>query len=148
MDLLGVNFDFSIVPPLWKLCFNEKCPLAKQCLRYAVGEKSPKTKTWGSSVFPAAWQENERCPHFKEIRIIRAAYGFKPLFRNVKVKDAPVLRRKMKSYLGSQSYYYRYNSGEYLLTPDQQKWILDLFRSYGYDEGLDFVGYRELLDFS
>ena len=80
--------------------------------------------------------------------MIHAAYGFTPLFKEVKHKDYTLLRDKMKEYLGSHTTYYRYNSGEHKLTPEQQQWILDLFARYGYTENLTFEHYQDIVDFS
>ena len=75
------------------------------------------------------------------------AYGFKLLFKEVKQKDYTRLREQMKAYLGSHGAYYRYNRGEKLLNPEQQQWIVNLFRTYGYTENLTFEQYREVYDF-
>ncbi|WP_311776577.1 DUF6078 family protein [Parabacteroides merdae] len=36
--------------------------------------------------------------------------------------------------------YYRFHHGERLLTPEQQKWIINLFRRYGYTEECTSTG--------
>ena len=50
-------------------------------------------------------------------------------------------------YLGSRGTYYRYQSGERLLTPEQQQKILQLFTAKGYN-GLSFEHYVETYDFT
>ena len=148
ITLLGISFSFKDVSPMLPLCFCDECPLATDCLSHAIGQQVPHDKTFGRAVYPTAYKNNDRCPHYKKVRAIRAAYGFAPLFREVKLKDAALLRSAMYDYLGSRSYYYRYNSGEYLLTPEQQEWILNLFRRHGYTQGLEFEGYVEKIDLS
>ena len=51
------------------------------------------------------------------------------------------------SYLGGNTTYYRYHNGERLLTPEQQEWIINLFRRHGYTDELRFDEYRDLYDF-
>lgn len=140
-------FDFSSVPPVWQLCFCEGCPRHGECLRFLAGQYAPENLTWGPAIYPAAYK-NGTCSHFKAVRFIKAAYGFKSLFREVKQKDYTPLRDRIKDYLGGHGTYYRYNRGERLLTPEQQQWILDLFNKYGYTENLAFEHYREVIDFT
>lgn len=142
-----VIFDFSSLPPSWRFCFCADCPQHVDCLRFQTGKFVPSDMTWGSAVFPTAYG-NGACSHFKQIRVIHAAYGFRPLFREVKQKDYSLLRNQMKAYLGGHGTYYRYNRGERLLTPEQQDWILRLFAQYGYTEDMHFEHYRDVLDFS
>lgn len=143
----GVFVDIDHVAPSWRFCFCEGCPQHGDCLRFQTGLLVPDSMTCGSAIFPSAFR-NGSCRHFKQIRIIHAAYGFSPLFREVKQKDFTMLRTQMKKYLGGHGTYYRYNRGERLLTPEQQEWILQLFARHGYTENMGFEHYRDVLDFS
>lgn len=98
------------------------------------------------AVYPSALNADE-CEHFKPIRKIHAAYGFKTIFSEVKRKDDKPLRDRMIAYLGSRGAYYRYNSGEKKLTPEQQEWIINLFKSYGYTDNLTFDYFTDIYDF-
>ena len=103
---------------------------------------------WGNAVYPTA-KKGSQCKLYKEIRVINGAYGFKSLFSEVKQKDYTPLRDQIKDYLGGHGTFYRYNSGDKLLTPEQQQWILNLFDSYGYKkEDLAFEHYKDAIDFS
>lgn len=141
------DFDFKEVPPLWMLCFCEGCPHHTGCLRYVAGLHVPDNMPWGQAIYPSAYR-NGNCKYFKEIRTINAAYGFKSLFKDVKQIHSKLLRDMIKEYLGSHGAYYRYNRGERMLTPEQQEWIINLFASYGYTEGIAFEHYKEVIDFS
>lgn len=144
----GISFNFNEIPLSWRFCFCSGCPKHTDCLRYQTGlQIPPKGLTQGFAVFPTAYQHGD-CPHFKKTRVIKAAYGFRSLFREVKEKDGAYLRGRIKYYLGGHGTYYRYNRGEKMLTPEQQQWILNLFAKRGYTEGLSFDHYREMLDFS
>ncbi len=145
IDDIILNFDE--VPTSWALCFCEGCPRHADCLRYVAGRAVPDNLTWGNAVYPTAYRNGD-CRHFRPVRVIHAAYGFRQLFREVKQRDYTPLRERMKAYLGGHGTYYRYNRGERLLTPEQQQWILDLFARYGYTEELAFEHYRDVIDFS
>jgi len=142
-----LSIEFSEVPSRWQLCFCDGCPRHSECLRYAVGQIVPSDLTWGPAIYPTAYQ-NGSCKHFKEVRIVRDACGFKHLFSEVKQKDDTPLREQLKKYLGGHGTYYRYDRGERLLTPEQQQWIIRLFESYGYKDNLTFEHYRNIVDFT
>lgn len=74
------------------------------------------------------------------------AWGFKKLFYDVKQRDASIIRVHLKCYLGSHSKYYRYANGIYKLTPEQQERILNIFKRYGYTQGLEFDHYEDTPD--
>ena len=143
----GTIFNFDEVPPSWRFCFCNECPKHDDCLRYQTGLCLPDDRTWGNAVYPTAYRNGD-CQHFKQIRLIHAAYGFETLFSNVKQKDYTPLRELLKNYLGGHGTYYRYNRGERVLTPEQQEWIVRLFARHGYTEGIQFDHYRDMLDFS
>ena len=141
------TFDFSEVPPSWPLCFCDECPRHDECLHFLAGQYAPDRLTWGPAVYPMACH-NRTCPHFKETRVIRAAYGFKPLYRHVLHEDYQTLRGQIMAYLGSYRTYYRYNKGERKLTPEQQEHILGLVRRYVDDDDLHFEHYQDIVDFT
>lgn len=140
-----VFFDFSKVSPMTALCFNEQCGRKQECMRYMVGQQIPKDHERGLSIYPNALHEGS-CKHFREFRVIEAAYGFGDIFANVATKHAPEMRRKMEHYLGGHGTYYRYKNGERPLSPEQQEWIRSLFESYGYDRNVEFCNYKQEVD--
>lgn len=141
------TFDFSEVPPSWQLCFCDECPRQDECLHFLAGQYAPDNLTWGPAIYPSAYKKGD-CMHFKETKVIRAAYGFKPLFAEVKQKDYQKLRSQMMKYLGSYRTYYRYNSGERKLTPEQQEHIIGFFHRLGYTDELQFAHYQDVIDFT
>ncbi len=134
------------IPPSFIRCFDEKCPHAAVCSRYLAGRFIPEGRTAGPAVWPSA-RQGDRCVLLRPTRVIRAAYGFKGLFEEVKHMHASLLRRLVKNYLGGNSAYYRFHHGERMLTPEQQEWIIALFRSYGYTGEVRFDHYQERYDF-
>lgn len=135
------------IPPTYSRCFLADCPLAETCLRHQAGLCLNADISQGFSVFPNARTETG-CKHFQPIRLIRAAWGFDAIFAEVKSKDETILRNQIKDYLGDHSAYYRYHNGKRKLTPQQQEWIINLFRKYGYQDPLEFDHYTEIYDFS
>ncbi|QAR31708.1 hypothetical protein EQP59_10345 [Ornithobacterium rhinotracheale] len=135
------------IPASYTRCFQQECPKASHCLRFLAGKQIPNAQLSGQAVYPTA-RQGDTCKMFRQVRIIRAAYGFKSLFAEVKRKDSTDLRRSIIAYLGGESAYYRYHRGDRWLTPEQQEWIFEHLRKQGYTEQLQFDVYQEMYDFS
>lgn len=136
------------IPSTFQLCFNDSCPRSAECLRHRAGTTLTADRQWGPAVYPTALQADGACRWFKQVRVMHGAWGFDTLFADVKRRDDTPLRSALKNYLGGNGTYYLYHNGKKLLTPEQQEWILNLFRSYGYTENLTFDGYRDEYDFN
>ena len=141
-------FDHNLVPHHYWLCYVERCPQKYNCMRHKACSVMTDTLTHHPCVLPTAIADGRACPYFKPVRVMRGAWGFNTIFKEVKQKDYTLLRELMKQYLGGHGTYYRYNRGERLLTPEQQEWILQLFARYGYRENLTFEHYKDVVDFS
>lgn len=144
---MNPTIDPEKVPATYARCFLSNCPLSDRCLRHLAGQHLLPNQQIGPAVYPTALN-GDTCSMFREKRYIRAAYGFKTLFKDVKLKDSNPLREALYQYLGSITTYYRYQRGERMLTPEQQQWILTLFASKGYTDQLSFEHYVDTYDFS
>lgn len=134
-----------IYPSKYVMCFNSTCPKAEECTHHLATLHIRKDDVSGFAVYPTM-QNKKVCPYYKKIRTIRAAWGFNNIFKDAKQRDAPTLRATVKAYLGGNTQYYRYHHGELQLTPEQQNWIVNLFKKYGYTDGLDFDNYVDTID--
>lgn len=132
------------LPKDYIFCFLSECPKSKDCARFFAGQHTG-SRELGTVVLPAAMNKG-KCKCFQQLRKIHGAWGFNKLFDEVKAKDAPSLRKAIKEYLGGNGTYYLYQHGKKLLTPEQQEWIMSLFRRYGYRDELLFEGYQEAYD--
>ena len=72
---MGVIINYDDIPRSWRFCFCEGCPKHEDCLRYQSTQCIPDNLTWGPAVYPTSFRHGD-CPHFKQIRVIHAAYGF------------------------------------------------------------------------
>lgn len=132
------------LPKEYTFCFLSECPSAKDCARFFASQHTG-DRELGTVVLPAA-MNNGKCKWFKRMRKVRGAWGFNRLFGEVRAKDAPYLRKMIKDYLGGNGTYYLYQHGKRLLTPEQQEWIMSLFKRHGYNDELEFDGYQEAYD--
>ena len=143
-----VDYDFRNVSPVWQVCFLDECPVKDKCLRQLVAKHLPEDRDFGVAVFPTMKIGETGCRLFATSEPKLMAWGFDKLFYDVKSRDAAQLRSTMKKYLGGHSNFYRYNSGELLLIPEQQEWIINLFRKYGYAGELTFDHFAYVFDYS
>ena len=139
--------DFSRMPARYKRCFLAECPRRSECLVAFVTSQVASDELSGRAVFPAALNAEGGCPFFRSLHPVVMASGFQNLLANTRYGDMKALREAIKQYLGNKTAYYRVNSGEKLLTPEQQTHILDLFRQRGYTDNLAFDHYVETYDF-
>lgn len=145
-NIINATIKSSNIPHNWIYCFNTDCKRREECIRYRATVALGESRTWGNAIFPNALRSDGVCAHFKQLRIVRMAWGFSRLFKDVKLCDAPTLRSLMREYLGGCSTYYRYHHGERQLSPEQQEWIKQLFSQYGYED-IEFDCSEEALDF-
>lgn len=135
------------VPPSWNICRNHECPKREECLRYVVAPIVEAARDHGPAVYQSALK-NGKCRMFHRLRVIRSAWGFRPLFSNVQHKDYDLLRSEVMYHFGSRSQFFRYNRGDYRLTPEMQEEVFDIFRRHGYDTtNFRFAHYEDTIDF-
>lgn len=141
----SIQFRFEDVPKGYVLCFLD-CPLSSRCVLHRAGETVPDGTKFGFAFFPTA-RQGESCTMFKELRVIRGAWGFDHLYDPLRATDIAALRAEVKDYLGGNGIYSRYKLGRRRLTPEQQRDILTIFQRYGYTEETQLDHYVDVVDF-
>ncbi|MBQ6063901.1 MAG: hypothetical protein IJK87_09795 [Prevotella sp.] len=139
---LSEEFDFSAVPAWYVLCTNGGCPLHQDCLRFLAGSCAPESLEAAPCVMPKA-QKGSECRWFDGEKVVVLAYGFSHLYDKVLKHDYTDMRKSITRYLHGTKMYYEYKRGDRPLNPEQQQWICQLVRSYGYDWEVTFDRYVE-----
>lgn len=148
MEQQPITIHPEDVPKGYAVCYHEHCPHAATCARYAAGQVVLSTREAGNAVYPSSLKADGTCIRFRPLRTIRAAWGFRSLFHDVKHEDYALLRWEVISLFSSESDFWRYNRGHYKLSPERQEEILDIFRRHGYGtEDRRFDHYQEMTDF-
>lgn len=140
-----MKINYCDLPASFKFCFNNDCPLSADCLHRLAADELPAKVTWGPAVYPTAVATG-RCPHYKQAREVRMAWGFDRFYDRVLAADIASLRAGLRQLLGGNGTYYRYQRGERLLTPEQQQLVIDYFARNGYPDNTEFEGYRWQVD--
>lgn len=136
------------IPSGYALCFNETCQLREKCLHYQAYLLQPKERLSGPAILPSAWKSGE-CQRYCEEKLIKKAWGFCNIYKNVPYYQKAEARRKVMNYFSSgNGPYYRYHHGENKLSPRQQEDIFQILAKYGSTDGLAFDHYEMDYDFS
>ena len=141
------ELKYENLPYGFQVCFNNDCKLRETCMHYQAGLLQPADKLSGHAVFPQAWKSGT-CKRYLEKKIVRKAWGFSRIYRNVPQKEKAEARMYVKNYFSSgNGPYYRYYHGENLLSPKQQEDIMKILADYGPTEDLAFDHYVTDFDF-
>ena len=147
MRMQDLTINYEDIPRTFAICFNAKCPLRKKCVRFAAAPVVFEHRKEGPSVYPTALNDGQ-CAKFVQLRRVRLAWGFRPLFSDVRHADYDKVRSAVIFHFKSESDFWRYNRGHYKLTPEQQEEIFSIFKRFGYDtKGLNFAHYKEQVFF-
>lgn len=138
---------YENLPFGFMVCFNSDCKLCDTCMHYQAGLLQPEGKLSGHAVFPQAWKSGT-CKNYLEKKIVRKAWGFNHIYKNVPHYRKAEARMYVKNYFSSgNGPYYRYHHGENLLSPKQQEDIMKILAGYGSTEDLAFDHYVTDFDF-
>ena len=118
------ELTYKDAPSGYPICYNELCSKRGECMHYHMSSLMPSYKKEGKAVYPAAWKDGE-CSYFREKRLVRMAWGFNGLYKNLTKHEAADARVLVRQYfnMGKSTYYY-YHHGEKLLSP--RRWIDEL----------------------
>ena len=147
LEMMEKELKYENLPYGFQVCFNNDCKLRETCMHYQAGLLQPADKLSGHAVFPQAWKSGI-CKCYLEKKIVRKAWGFSRIYRNVPQKEKAEARMYVKNYFSSgNGPYYRYYHGENLLSPKQQEDIMKILADYGPTEDLAFDHYVTDFDF-
>lgn len=133
----------SAPPYSFARCFNAQCSKAENCLRRLVAQQDTTEYPYITIVNPACVPaDGNACPYFQTAEKFRAAWGVKQLLDKIPHADAVSIRKQLIGHFGKTKYY-RFHREEYYLTPADQAFISQLFRSKGIAEEPLFDRYTE-----
>jgi hypothetical protein len=87
--------------------------------------------------------KNGNCRWFDKITIEVWAAGFTHLYDKVMKTDYTTMRKTITKYLHGCRLYYEYMRGDRALSPEDQQWIRDYVKSFGYEWEVEFDRYFE-----
>lgn len=136
------QFDFADVPQWYVLCTNNQCPMQTSCLRFMAAQNAPDNLELARCVMPKMLKGG-KCRWYDKRSVVVWALGFSSLFDRVMKKDFTPMRKAITRYLHGVKFYYEYKRGDRPLSPEQQQWIRNFVKSYGYEWEVPFDSYYE-----
>ena len=85
------------IPMGYELCFNSACADKDKCMHYQAMLLTSADRYKGQAVFPTAWQSGN-CRCYREKKLVKKAWGFSGLYKNVDSRDRTAARRSVSSY--------------------------------------------------
>jgi len=148
LGLMEKRLEYKNIPYGYELCFNEKCQLRDKCMHYQAYLLKPDERLGGPTVYPSAWKEGN-CQRFNEVKLVKKAWGFSQLYKNVPSYRMAEARRCVMHYFShGKGPYYRYYHGVNKLMPSQQADIMSILAQFGSTHDLTFDHYETDFDFS
>ena len=136
------QFDFTDVPSWYVLCTNNQCPMQTSCLRFLAAQNAPDHLEIATCVMPKTLKGGQ-CRCYDKRTVVVWAAGFSRLYDCVMKKDYTAMRKGLTRYLHGVKFYYEYKRGDRPLSPEQQQWIRNFVKSYGYEWEVPFDSYFE-----
>ncbi|WP_288837980.1 DUF6078 family protein [uncultured Bacteroides sp.] len=120
------NINYTQIPFDYALCLDHECPKAANCLRQLSAQSMPADKDYWNIVSPkrlAALKGD--CPFFRTCEKVRYAKGFMNLLDNLPYNKRRTVISCLIAHFGQRTYY-RIRKGERLLSPDEQRTVLNI----------------------
>lgn len=132
------DFDYSQVPYGFLHCLRAECPRSADCLRFkAARHASPHIATFSviNPLYIAG--KDEKCPHFKEDRVVCFALGITHLFDHLPYAKVNKIKQSIRTQL-HRTTYYRILRKERYIKPEEQSIMREVFHREGIKEDLMF----------
>lgn len=135
LDKINKQPQYETMPEHYLLCFNDECELAESCL-HRLAARSGRQKEEVVTVVNPIRCSGKNCRYYKKNIVVTMAYGMVNSFHEVKADHIASLRETLINHFGRGSYYLRRN-GLRGITPEEQQYITNVFRQYGYEVKFD-----------
>lgn len=143
---MKIEINYSQVPYNYNICLKEECLQADTCLRQLVEQNIPTNIQSWTIISPKYLASLEvTCPHYRSATKVRFAKGFIRLLENLPYKQMQTVIAQLSGYFGRRTYY-RVRKGERLLSPAEQKEVLNILKNCGVTHPQDFDAYTEEYD--
>lgn len=137
---------FSQVPYQYPVCLNRECTKAGTCLRQLVEQITPADIQHWTIISPKFLATlDDKCPHYRSVAKVSFAKGFIRILENLPHKQMQTVISHLISNFGRRTYY-RIRKGERLLSPAEQKRLLNILKKCGVSLPQEFDAYVECID--
>ena len=127
------KLDYAMVPTGFVHCFNGNCKLANQCLRHQIVRFIPDTQWSVSIVNPGCTNPEGDCRGFMADTPVQYAVGMDHLLDRIPYQTAKNIKQRLLSTYGKNKFY-QFKRRERLFSPEDQRYIRQVFLSNGVEE--------------
>lgn len=130
------------VPENYVLCLHEDCPCASTCLRHLACKPMMERSTYLRVLNPDRCVPGTSCRYYRDSAPVVYARGFK----GMQARMLPAQYQKFRALLlnhFSQNTFYERRRGDFALSPEEQKMVLQALHQAGVTEDLSFDRYEE-----
>lgn len=140
---MNINIHYSQIPQNYLLCLKHDCPRATTCLRQIAEQIVPADIQFWAIISPKYQATLQgTCPFYRSSAKVRFAKGFIKMLENLPHKQMRTVISHLTNYFGRRTYY-RVRKGERLLSPAEQKGVLNILKNCGVTHLQDFDAYTE-----
>lgn len=119
--------------PHYMVCFRDECPLRDSCLRYACGKYADTQYYYVEAVNPKYPKvATSECPVYRKNETLMMKTGLTRFYEQMTGKQERAIRAHLIRYYNRKVYYWLRN-GVKTITPENQQFIEDVCRQYGYN---------------
>lgn len=127
---MAIDFRPELITKDIAYCMRSDCPIASSCLRYLSYNHSVPSRIH-SFVDPRTALNERGCGQYLSNEVQRMARGFKRAMGLVQHRSIGHFRSRICYELGwGRSHFYRFASGEFLLTREQQTQVAEVFGEF------------------
>lgn len=140
------KIDFSEVPNSYSICLNRECPKADTCLRQIIEQHIPAEVERWIVISPKLLANMQgACPYYRSSKKVRYAQGFIKMLENLPHNQMRTVISQLMGCFGRRTFY-RVRKGERLLSPDEQRKVLNICKNCGASPVQEFDKYIEGYD--
>lgn len=133
----------SEVPNNYPVCLNRNCPKADTCLRQQVEREVDESATVWTIISPKHLAKLKGdCPYYRPNAKASFAKGFMNILENMPHNQRQRAILLLKNQFSERTYY-RMRKGERLLSPAEQRIVLNILKKCGIAGTPEFDAYEE-----
>ncbi|MDO4159530.1 MAG: DUF6078 family protein [Prevotellaceae bacterium] len=138
------KYKDEIIPSRYAVCQFTDCPMAKSCLRQIAYQLLLDNEDENCLLLlkPRFCSKDGNCSYYRDCNPVLFAKGFTNFQKKMYPSQYQLFMMRLKGKFGRNSYFMR-RRGESLLSPEEQKFILDTLKQVGVTEDMTFDAYVE-----
>ena len=136
---------YTSLPPHYAVCEHSDCPQAKNCLHRLAYPELAKKEDYLYLINPDRCTKDGKCRFYRDNKPVIYARGFTNFQKRMYPNQYQKFMSIMIGIFGRNPYFER-RRGETLLSPDEQKTVLDALRKAGITEEFKFDKYETIIN--